>query len=246
MDYNTLFSKEDKIAAFDKLADLYYFGNFGTLQKSEIDLLMFSELLDRIEESFPDDYNAQSDYNLSKALGITQARVRSLRERKEIKYSSGYVWQDGFRKIVEKAEFDNEKVKLFIRDQRLYTELKNLLEEKGTYAETTLTRQLLVVSPVAFIDLMLEAEKEPDRARVSEKLTEILEKNQISYKINQKSLREQLKGTAPEIVSKAVCEMFNMIPVVGGAVSKAAEQISKNIFDYYRQKNNNKSQTVEK
>ena len=200
MDYHLLFSEEDKIAAFDKLAGLYYSGNFGTMQKSEMDLLMFSELLDRIEEAFPDDYNAQSDYNLSKALGITQARVRSLKERKEIKYSSGYDWQKGFKKIVEKAEFENERVKLFIRDQRLYTELKNLLEENGTYAETTLTRQLLVVSPIAFIDLMLKAEKEQDRERVVKKLTEILENNQISFKINQKSLRDSLKEL-PQMLS---------------------------------------------
>lgn len=84
--YEELFSLEDKAKAFDMLAQNYYFGNFGTMQKSDFDLLMFSIYLERILEKSEDEIETFSDYELSKLLGITQSRVSTLKVKKQLRY----------------------------------------------------------------------------------------------------------------------------------------------------------------
>lgn len=78
------FTDEEKIKNFDKLAEHYYNTNFGTVPKSDIDLLMFSFYLDHLiiecsDKDFVLDYNKASDYVISKTLGITQQKVKNLK-----------------------------------------------------------------------------------------------------------------------------------------------------------------------
>ncbi|MCD7727220.1 MAG: hypothetical protein LUH57_02605 [Ruminococcus sp.] len=49
--YDYLFSSADKVKAFDKLAEKYYFANFGSTSKSDLDTLMFSFYIERILEA---------------------------------------------------------------------------------------------------------------------------------------------------------------------------------------------------
>ena len=71
-----------KAAMFDKIADMFYKQNFGTTSKSEVELLMFSIFMDEMIETYADkttnvlNYNACSDYNIGKMLGIPQEKVR--------------------------------------------------------------------------------------------------------------------------------------------------------------------------
>ena len=55
-EYNNIFdSKEKKAAAFDKIARNYYLRNFGSLNKSDMDVLMFSLLLEEILDKSEND-----------------------------------------------------------------------------------------------------------------------------------------------------------------------------------------------
>jgi hypothetical protein len=76
-----LFDRDSKIKAFDFLFEEYFKAGFGTFSKSDIDLLFFSTLLKyaKIEDC--------SDYSLSKALKITQPRIRNLKIKNGLKYS---------------------------------------------------------------------------------------------------------------------------------------------------------------
>lgn len=65
--YSELFpSDKEKADAFDKIAEQFYFCNFGTMQKSDIETLLFSLYLDRILEMSEEDMQSYSDYILSK------------------------------------------------------------------------------------------------------------------------------------------------------------------------------------
>ena len=208
--------------------------NFGTMSKSEIDLLLFSEYLDRLFQMENVKENDYSDYTLSNVLGITQNRVRSLKERKEIKYPSEFDWKISFQKQVKKAELKDGKVKLFIPDIRLYIELCNITQELGSYTETTLTRQLLVVSLPTFVDLMIEASDNESSEMIKEKLKKILSDNRIEWEDftnEEKTFRETLKNQKEDIVKKVLLSFAEQIPVIGSPLAVAAESI----FEAYNQ-----------
>jgi hypothetical protein len=76
-----LFDQQSKVLAFDFMLEEYFKAGFGTLGKSDLDLLIFSTLLKyaRIDDI--------SDYALSKTLEITQTRVRNLKIKNCLKYA---------------------------------------------------------------------------------------------------------------------------------------------------------------
>ena len=130
--YQDLFDEKSKIEAFDKIAKNYYCCNFGSMQKSDLDVLMFSILIDRILEKTEEDFNTYSDYTLSKKLGITQQRISNLKIKKELKYPyEKFDWRKSFARLVKNARFEDEKIKIYIPDPNLFLEIKNSIESNG-------------------------------------------------------------------------------------------------------------------
>ncbi len=232
--YNALFPDEkSKADAFDKLAKNYYRANFGTMQKSEIDLLMFSEYLDRLydfSEYIGLDY---SDYTLSNLLGLTPSRVNSLKCRKEIKYHSNFKWKEVFRHEISKAEYKDNKVYIFIRDPRLYLVLCAEIEKLGSYSEATLTKQLLVVSPPVFIDLMmLTYDKDsPEKEKLREKLKEILEENSFNGDayFRDGSLGATLKRAADKSIANVLFSFIHQVPYFGEGLYTCGKDVLEEI-----------------
>lgn len=230
--YHLLFPDDkSKAAAFDKIAHFYYFQNFATMSKAEIDLLMFSEYVDRLlalQDVTDSDY---SEYTLSKQFGITQARIRALLERKELKYPSDFNWKKAFRGILDKAEYKNGKIYIYIRDGRLYTELSNAIKELGSYPEATLTRQLLVVSPPVFVDLMVESsEYQVDEDNMREQLQAILYENNVDmdqFVAKKITFREALKDSKQELIENIIIEAMRKIPVFGDAADIFIQAVKK-------------------
>lgn len=238
MAYNLLFPNEEtKAAAFDRLAKMYYINNFGTFPKAESDLLLFSEYLERAMACCEDE-DKYSDYSLSQLLGISQSRVRSLKEKKELKYPREYSWQEEFWKVCEKAEYENGKVRLYLRDNRLYTDLCHMLETLGSYSETTLTRQLIVVQPAAFVDLMVAASDDGDKKAMRAKLQEILEKNKIDpdqYIEKDKTFREMLKSAGGAIAEEVLAQALG--EVAGKGVYKGVNKLWGEVQASIKKKN---------
>ena len=77
--FNLLFyDAQEKAKAFDKIAEVYYNRNFGSISKSDFDVLMFSIYIERLLEKDESDMDSYSDYELSKQLGITQSKIKNL------------------------------------------------------------------------------------------------------------------------------------------------------------------------
>jgi hypothetical protein len=73
--YNELFSSEsEKAKAFDKIAEQYYYGNFGRMQKADFETLIFSLYLDRILDKSEQNMLSYSDYTLSKYLVLHRVK----------------------------------------------------------------------------------------------------------------------------------------------------------------------------
>lgn len=153
--YNEIFdSDEKKATAFDRIAMNYYMGNFGSMQKSDIDVLMFSLMLDEILKQSESDINTYSDYTLAKQLGITQSRVSNLKQKKQLQYPyEDFDWRRSFERCCSNARLDSGKIRINLRDINLYYELKNQVEEMGGYAEASLTKNLLIITPEEFYKL---------------------------------------------------------------------------------------------
>ncbi len=165
------FSNEEKIVIFDKIAQHYFEQNFGEMSKSDFELLLFSEYIEHLMKN-KDNF---TDYALSKQLGITQSRIRSLKERYGLKYrvNKDFAWKDEIVESLKNAKYDEytHNVKLLIQDVNVQLELRNYIEENGWYDEYSLNRKMSVIPLSGFIDIFVEDKDFNDEAR--EKIIEI-------------------------------------------------------------------------
>lgn len=229
--YNRLFSTaEEKAAAFDKIAERYYCMNFGTLSKTDLDVLMFSIFIEQIYNSDPSDFSSYSDYRLSKQLGITQTRVSNLKVRKELLYPyENFDWRSSFLRISDRAVLENGKVKLFIPDKNLYLEVKNAIENLGGFVEMQLTPTLLQVDLAYFLDLILAIDDTKARETARDQIKETLKKHQRDITlVNRQPIGKALIGKAPDILIDIITEC---IPIFGGV----AKAVAKQMLDAIRQ-----------
>lgn len=213
------FDAESKAAAFDKIAELYYFGNFGSTSKADFDVLMFSLYLEQILNQSEDDIWSYSDYKLSKLLGITQQKVGSLKVKKELKYPyKQFDWRESFRRICKKAQYIDGRIRLNIPDRNLFLEIKNAVEEQGGYLEMQLNSSLLVIHPEFFVDLMLCVQECEDKKKLKKEICQELRKHSVStVDFDKKGFgalcREKNWGT------EILCCILELIPSVGSLVA---------------------------
>ena len=146
------FKDKEKIALFDKIEKLYFDKNFGSTSKADLEILLFSVYIEHcIDNGEPYD-----DYTLSKVLGITQTRIRSLKEKKELKYPrNNFEWEDAFAKAVETAKYDDNDhyVKIIIQDVNVMNEVRYFIEQKGWYDECSLNKKLLRIPLSCFVEI---------------------------------------------------------------------------------------------
>lgn len=151
------FTDEEKIEIFDTIADKYFVRNFGSMTKADFETLLFSEYIEHcIKNNLPYD-----DYSLSKELGITQSRIRALKERKELKYPyKEFCWQIAFSESVKNAKFDEHDhyVKMIIQDVNVMNEVRHFIEMAGWYDECSLNKKLLRVPLDCFTEICYRSE----------------------------------------------------------------------------------------
>ena len=235
--YKYLFpSEKEKAAAFDEIAKQFYFCNFGTMQKSDIETLLFSLYIDRILEMSEEDMQSYSDYTLSKQLGITQNKVSALKVRKELKYPyPKFDWKKSLARISENARYENGKIKIHIPDKNLYFEIKNAIESMGGYVEVQLNSTLLQVSPEYFLNLMVEIADEADRDEFRKKLKEEFRKQKLEIEaIEAESIRTVIKergsDTAIEMIIGIMESCISAVnPVVGQIISNVIRAIKNGL-----------------
>lgn len=221
------FTDSEKIAAFDKIAELYFKQNFGSTSKADLETLLFSEYIEsRIAQKLSFD-----DYNLSKELGITQSRIRSLKERKELKYPhSGFSWEDAFADAVEHAKYDKNDhyVKMIIQDINVMNEVRHCIEEKGWYDECSLNRKLLRIPLDCFTEICCKDEglsdifNEKARARVKKIKTEDSQIAAFVEDFTKDGLKEFLMSASKE----AILAVLPLLPF-GGAAKTAFTFLEK-------------------
>lgn len=235
--YRYLFpSEKEKAAAFDEIAKQFYFCNFGTMQKLDIETLLFSLYLDRILDMSEENMQSYSDYTLSKYLGIAQNKVSNLKVRKELKYPyPKFDWKKSLARISKNAKYENGKIKIYIPDKNLYFEIKNAIESMGGYVEVQLNSTLLQVPLEYFLNLMVEISDEANREEFRKKLKEEFHKQKLEVEaIEAESIGNVLKelgrDAAVEVIIGIMEPCISAVnPVVGQIISNVLRAIKNGL-----------------
>ncbi|MCD7958253.1 MAG: hypothetical protein LUF89_01685 [Ruminococcus sp.] len=158
MDEKVPFSSAEKEKAFRAITALYYERNFGETTKSDFETLLFSIYLEHlIQNNLPYD-----DYTMSVTLGISESRVRTLKERKQLKYPINYCWQEAFASLVKNARYDkvSKMVKISIEDVNLMKEVRHFVRQNGWYDEFQLNPRLFQCRLDCFLLLCSKLDEE--------------------------------------------------------------------------------------
>lgn len=216
------FSTDEKIAVFDKISQNYFNRNFGSMSKSDFETLLFSEYIEHcIKNNIKYD-----DYSISKELGITQTRVRSFKERKELKYPhKDFVWQIAFVSSVENAKYDeqNHRIKMIVQDVNVMIEVRNFIENEGWYDDCSLNKKLLSIPLDCFVEICYKNENFDNvfSDEIKKKIKSIAHTEDSALKalledFSKESLKSFLMSASKEIIP----EVLGLLPF-GGMAKKA-------------------------
>ena len=221
------FSDPEIRSAFAMIAAAYYNRNFGTMAKADFETLLFSIYIEHcLDNDLPYD-----DHTLSRALGISQSRVRTLKERKELRYPrEAFNWQEAFVRYMAGARYDegSRLVKMQVPDVNVLTELRSYLEAHGWYDEYQLNPKLFQCRADLFVKLCRSldgGETELDGA-ARERLEQL--ERETRNREEQSALKEILSGSLEDGLKKLAISgsrellkaVLKLLPL-GGLAGKA-------------------------
>ena len=231
--YHELFSDvESKAKAFDEIAACYYASNFGTMSKSDFEILLFHLYIEQILAIDDKDYNAYSDFRLAKELGITQSRVSNLKVRKHLQYPHDFDWREAFLRTSEHSFYEGGKIKIQMPDINLYYEVKNAIEERGGFIEVTLTKKLLQVPVSSFLDLLVAISPDDKKDELEKQLREELQKQFREQKkdkeyVEKATFREELAVFGKDVAQGTIIAILTQLATGSVEVGRIAENVLK-------------------
>lgn len=181
--YNEISKWIDKEAAFDQLAELFYDRNFSAASKGEIELLMFSIYMEAVIKEESDEngvlnYPGASDYEIGKELGITEARVRNLKMKKQARYPVQFDWKESVYSLIDFIRYENNKIIIPTPDPNLASEIKNFIRKNGGYIEFDSGVDFIRIRVEYFLLLMYYTLDETDKEKFHKEMKKRLkEKN---------------------------------------------------------------------
>lgn len=215
---------------------------FGTLSKSEIDLILFTTILKYSSHS------NKTDYSLSKYLQITQNRIRSLKEKVSVKYLS-ISKEEAINIFVKNSEFakiEDKYIDIPINDIAMKNELEAILDDKNILMHYQLNPKIFRIRIDDFLELIIQFElinstgkKESDiEKRIINALKKIASSNEEVMKkvtCDGSSMADLTKTTLKESLVKGgiafgVDLIASLVP--GGAfLSEPVKKLLLNIKD---------------
>lgn len=121
LNYGEVDIEEDvAIEAFQKLADGYFKQNFGTMMKSEIDLIMFECIDDAFNKKIDNDNSSDNgsdignlkvctDYMVARQLALTPQRVQNLRTKSALRRAKDEAWTGSFLRVLQRNTYEMVK-----------------------------------------------------------------------------------------------------------------------------------------
>ena len=202
--------------------------NFGTLSKSEFDLLVFHYYLLNKQAQVGSAY--VTDYEIGRDLGLTIQRVRSLREREALKWRSQEDWKEKFLKCLKYARYDekSDAVKILVLDVNVIKEVRNFIEMVGLIDEYQLNPKVVQCNLDALIAICLDF-KSGYEGNLCGKILEKLRDSKDGKVAHAVKRHEQPVQTfLKEAVVKSVQGGIELIPGVGKACGELFAKLFEN------------------
>ncbi len=208
-------NKNQKEKIIDWIVENYYDKNFGSISKKDYETFLFAMYLDNKKIN----NEAIDDFSIGKELGMTIRRVRTLKERKHLKYpDEDYDWIKSFSQDIKNARYDDRKklVKVAIGDVNVLKDVRNYIDIKGWYDEYQLNSKLLQCPSDVFIELCLSLSNDNQKVKLDEKTISNLEKiKKESKKDVQNGISKILKGSIQDglsdIAKKGSKELLSLV-----------------------------------
>ncbi len=161
IDINKLVSLIEESELFTK--------RFGSFNKSDYEVLMFTAYLDSIGK-------AVRDYDISIALGIPESKVRLLREKSQLQYPRDIQWVKQLSDALENGFYFDGMITVTIEDPSVWNRIRYEVESKYGTVNLSLNRKQLTLPIESF--LILAACAETDSDTVLEKINAEFEDNE--------------------------------------------------------------------
>lgn len=151
--------EENKSAALEFILKNAFKSGFGTLNKSELDLILFAAIM-----KFG--YDGDTDLQLSKYLQITQRRISNLKEKVSVKYSL-IDNKKAIKYFFEKLEFAKKSdtyIDVPIADVAVKNEVEGILDKYNLLLHSQLNQKIFRIRIDDLFELLLifQSEEQSD------------------------------------------------------------------------------------
>lgn len=173
------FSTEEKNKFFEWLNENYFNKNFGSVSKADFETYLFSLYYENKLNQVGKHRIMIDDYSIGQELGLTNSRVRSFKERKQLKYPIvDYLWKRDIVEYMNNAHFDEKKdlIKFSIPDVNVLKDLRHFVEVHGWYDEYQLNTKLFQCNLNTFINLCKAIDDENINNEDKDKLKNLAQK----------------------------------------------------------------------
>lgn len=173
----------DKLGELIKESELFT-KRFGSFNKSDYEVLMFTAYLDSIGKNV-------RDYDISVALGITESKVRLLREKSQLQYPRDILWVNQLSEALKNGFYDDGMITVTLEDPSVRNRIRYEVESKYGTVNLTLNSKQLILPVESF--LLLAACAEEDSDTVLAKLNTEFDRNEeIKGKIQKGKFKTRL------------------------------------------------------
>lgn len=211
----------------EKIKALCLNRNFGTLSKSEFDLLVFHYYLLNKQSNSSGKY--VSDYEIGRDLGLTIQRVRSLREREALKWppKEEGKWKDRFLECLKFAHYDekSDAVKFPVPDVNLIKEIRNYLEMAGLFDDYQLNPKVFQCNLGLFVAICLKLKLNSDDKLSGEILNKLRDSKDSNIarvvKEHERPLVTTFQKIGIKMGIKILQEIIGRFPFIGHASGEA-------------------------
>lgn len=154
----------------EKALDVYLNRGFGSMNKNDFEVFIFSQLLDKR-------FLGYNDYKISIELKIPISKIKRLRYEASLKYPTQTDFKTLFVEAMRGARYGNEKnkvVEFSIENISLRQFLRNMLMQDGRFFDSSFNSEIVKISYKDFLYLL---EKVCMDKKEEENIQNIINKN---------------------------------------------------------------------
>jgi len=210
-------TEEQKINFGEVFVKKYLSGGFGTMTKSEMDILIYHLISDS------EDIRDKANYHVANKLLIPESKVKSLRLNAALKYKQANhkaVIANIVTKITDemaKPEFESGVVTITIENPVEQRELEHALKLEGRNIEYGLNKELFKIKPIALFELVASNFENREAEFTAIIQAQIQDQEKQAAIINDAlTFRQKLNKVGEEINDKA--SLIGLLGAIGGAL----------------------------